>query len=220
MADVARGKVLVAKLRGQAGVRDPEALAAYLGRFKKARKAGKSVAEAKKVAAGGGRGGGGKPPTQNGSSGGEVPNPEERFAADKLPADVTDAQGSYLRSLIQKGTPDTYPQSTDGDPQLIGNSELGEYAILVNMPTPKNKQEASAMIDGLKSGGPKGYARKNQEWFAGVAAKLTKKFGNDLSGIRKAAQAAYGKMSVDEKIEMQDDRKAYKRRIINPLLKV
>lgn len=47
---VARGKALVAKLRAQAGVRDPEALAAYLGRFKKARKAGKSPAEAAKAA--------------------------------------------------------------------------------------------------------------------------------------------------------------------------
>ena len=53
MAKVARGKALVAKLRAQAGVRDPEALAAYLGRFKRARKAGRSVAEAQKVARGG-----------------------------------------------------------------------------------------------------------------------------------------------------------------------
>lgn len=52
MAQVARGKALVAKLRAQAGVRDPEALAAYLGRFKKARKAGLSLAQAKKVAKG------------------------------------------------------------------------------------------------------------------------------------------------------------------------
>ena len=34
MASVARGKALVAKLRKQPGVRDPEALAAYLGRAK------------------------------------------------------------------------------------------------------------------------------------------------------------------------------------------
>lgn len=53
MASVARGKALVAKLRAQPGVRDPEALAAYLGRFKQARKAGRSVAEAAKVAKGG-----------------------------------------------------------------------------------------------------------------------------------------------------------------------
>ena len=52
MAKVARGKALVAKLRAQAGVRDAEALAAYLGRFKKARKAGRSVAEAQKIARG------------------------------------------------------------------------------------------------------------------------------------------------------------------------
>ena len=53
MATVVRGKALVAKLRKQAGVRDAEALAAYLGRFKKARKAGKSISEAKKAARGG-----------------------------------------------------------------------------------------------------------------------------------------------------------------------
>ncbi len=52
MPQVARGKALVAKLRAQAGVRDPEALAAYLGRFKQARRAGRSVAEARKVARG------------------------------------------------------------------------------------------------------------------------------------------------------------------------
>jgi hypothetical protein len=50
---VARGKALVAKLRQQAGVVDAEALAAYLGRFKKARKAGASPAEARKAARGG-----------------------------------------------------------------------------------------------------------------------------------------------------------------------
>ncbi len=53
MVQVARGKALVAKLRKQAGVVDAEALAAHLGRFKKARKAGASVAEAQRVARGG-----------------------------------------------------------------------------------------------------------------------------------------------------------------------
>jgi hypothetical protein len=53
MAQVARGKALVAKLRKQPGVRDAEALAAWIGRFKKARKAGKGVAAAKKAADGG-----------------------------------------------------------------------------------------------------------------------------------------------------------------------
>lgn len=52
MASVARGKALVAKLRAQPGVRDAEALAAWIGRFKKARKAGKSVAKAKAAAGG------------------------------------------------------------------------------------------------------------------------------------------------------------------------
>lgn len=49
---VARGKALVAQLRARADVRDADALAAYLGRFKMARKAGKSVAEATKAAKG------------------------------------------------------------------------------------------------------------------------------------------------------------------------
>ena len=48
-----RGKALVAKLRKQAGVRDAEALAAWIGRFKKARKAGMSVEAAQKAARGG-----------------------------------------------------------------------------------------------------------------------------------------------------------------------
>ena len=52
MAKVARGKALVARLRAQPGVKNPEALAAYLGRFKAARKAGRSVAESRKVARG------------------------------------------------------------------------------------------------------------------------------------------------------------------------
>jgi hypothetical protein len=48
---------LVAKLKKQAGVRDPEALAAWIGRYKKARKAGMSVAKAKAAAGGGDSGG-------------------------------------------------------------------------------------------------------------------------------------------------------------------
>ena len=59
MASVARGKALVAELRKNPKVRDAEALAAWLGRFKKARKAGMSVPKAK--AAAGGSGGKGKP---------------------------------------------------------------------------------------------------------------------------------------------------------------
>lgn len=43
MAKVARGKALVAKLRAQPGVRDPEALAAELGRKKALRHAAKKV---------------------------------------------------------------------------------------------------------------------------------------------------------------------------------
>ena len=72
MAKVVRGKALVAKLRAQAGVRDAEALAAYLGRFKKARKAGMSTAKAK-AAAGGGSSGGAK----NGASGRRALKPED-----------------------------------------------------------------------------------------------------------------------------------------------
>lgn len=43
MATIARGKALVAKLRAQPGVRDPEALAAELGRKKKLRQAAKKA---------------------------------------------------------------------------------------------------------------------------------------------------------------------------------
>jgi hypothetical protein len=52
VASVARGKALVAKLRADPDVRDAEALAAHLGRFRKARKAGLSVKAAMKAAGG------------------------------------------------------------------------------------------------------------------------------------------------------------------------
>jgi DNA-binding transcriptional MerR regulator len=70
VAKVARGKALVAKLRAQAGVRDPEALAAWLGRFKKARKRGLSVKAAKKAADGNSKNGSSKKPAQGVSSNG------------------------------------------------------------------------------------------------------------------------------------------------------
>lgn len=60
VASVKRGKALVASLRAQAGVRDPEALAAWLGRYKKFRKSGLKPEQAKK-AAGGDSGSGGVP---------------------------------------------------------------------------------------------------------------------------------------------------------------
>lgn len=53
MATVLRGKALVAALRSRADVRDAEALAAHLGRIRKYRRAGKSLAEAKKLASAG-----------------------------------------------------------------------------------------------------------------------------------------------------------------------
>ncbi len=46
---VVRGKALVAKLRANPEVRDAEALAAHLGRYRKLRKAGRSVEEATKA---------------------------------------------------------------------------------------------------------------------------------------------------------------------------
>jgi hypothetical protein len=58
MATVKRGKALVAQLRTQAGVRDPEALAAYLGRYKKARKSGLKPDRARKIAKGAASGSG------------------------------------------------------------------------------------------------------------------------------------------------------------------
>ena len=51
---MARGKALVAELRKNPKVRNAEALAAHLGRFRKARKAGLSTKAALKVAKGGG----------------------------------------------------------------------------------------------------------------------------------------------------------------------
>ena len=51
---MARGKALVAELRKNPKVRDAEALAAHLGRFRKARKAGLGTKAALKVAKGGG----------------------------------------------------------------------------------------------------------------------------------------------------------------------
>ena len=73
MATVKRGKALVASLRAQAGVRDPEALAAYLGRFKKARKAGASIAKAKAAA------------KSNGSSNGKsAPSKPKRITKDEV----------------------------------------------------------------------------------------------------------------------------------------
>ena len=71
MAKIARGKALVAKLRAQAGVRDPEALAAWLGRFKKARKRGLSVEAAKKAADGESSNGSSKSGVTNRASQGE-----------------------------------------------------------------------------------------------------------------------------------------------------
>lgn len=218
----AKGKALVAKLRSDPKTRDAEALAGWIGRYKKARKAGKSVAEAKQVAKGKKIASGGEkvPKDRKESSApSKVPNPSERF--EDLPGDVTEKQGAYLRSLIEKNSPlDAHPNSVSGEPQLLGGADdIGEYAILVNLPTPKNKAEASKMIDALKSGGPKGYARDNREWFAGLAAKLAKRHGNDLSGVKKEAAKRYLALPTQERIRMQDDRKAYRREIINPLLK-
>lgn len=90
MARVARGKALVAKLRAQAGVRDPEALAAWLGRFKKARKAGMSAAEAAQVARGGDSSNGSSKPSSTGRSG-------------QVPRSADEAANEIVRAFIRTG---------------------------------------------------------------------------------------------------------------------
>ncbi|MDP8952137.1 MAG: hypothetical protein M3N18_07870 [Actinomycetota bacterium] len=50
MSKVARGKALVAQLRARADVKDPEALAAWLGKVKQLRKGGLSARRAMQVA--------------------------------------------------------------------------------------------------------------------------------------------------------------------------
>lgn len=85
MADkVVRGKALVAKLRSDPKVRDPEALAAYLGRFKKARKAGMSVASALKVAKGLKSGGGEDKGGVKKSDGGKTPKSASESVGERL----------------------------------------------------------------------------------------------------------------------------------------
>lgn len=228
---VARGKALLLKLRADPGVADAEALAAWAGRTKLLRKAGVPAGKARLLAlkkgglkeggvkSGGGNGGGKKPPVGgSGSFPPKEPNPSERF--NDLPDDVSEKQGAYLRSLLDKDTPDTYPNSITGEPQMLGNRKIGEYSILLNMPKPKSRREVSNTIDALKNGGPTAYARNNRGWFQGIAGKLTKKYGSDLSGLKDAAAKRYQALPTTEKIRMQDDRRAYLREIINPLLKV
>lgn len=181
----------------------------------------KDRARAKKVSGGyaaarSGAGGKGEAPS-GGKSAAREPDPSERF--EDLPDDISEKQGAFLRSLLDKEMPDTYPNSYTGEPQLLGREDLFDYALLVNQPKPANRREASDLIDALKNGGPRAAARLKPEEAKRAIEELISRHGPNLSNFRQAAANRFRALPDDEKERMLDDRAAYRERIVNPLLK-
>lgn len=98
----------MAKLRAQAGVRDPEALAAYLGRYKKARKAGLKPGQAKKVARGKSSGAAPKPTKPAGPR--RIRDQERMIGLDKQPYRDVVPEPTKLKAAERKklATEDAY----------------------------------------------------------------------------------------------------------------
>lgn len=165
----ARGKALVAKLRKQAGVRDAEALAAYLGRFKAARKAGKSVAAAKTAAKGGEDGKSGKEKTDKYDTSAQEAEIRRKYERDgeKFGWGQARVEGSIDRELkelrrktrekkerdeTKEATPSTRsskdsPQSDGKLPEITGGTEKqNKFATDVRNKTEKTLRDT---FDGM-----------------------------------------------------------------------
>lgn len=212
MVQIARGKALVAKLRRQAGVRDPEALAAYLGRFKKARKAGKSAGEAAKVARGGGSSNG---PSKSGNGNGLSEPPDMDAAWDDMGDNISERQAAYLRALRGKDL-----INPPVGPSFVGTrADLPKHALAVNLPVPKSKQQASEMIDDLKSGGVLAYARSHSDYGKQVLNTLAKRYGKKYEGFQEAWKKRYSMLSPEQRRKAQNSNRAMRRYVLDPLLR-
>lgn len=137
---VARGKALVAQLRARADVRDPEALAAWLGRFKAARKAGKSVAAATAAAKAG--------KDSNSANGGESKGDTSAPQAERKP-ESTDAPGSALDEDDPFDDPFNEDWGEDEDAETPEDRERAQYEakLLREMKRDEIKALSSAILD-------------------------------------------------------------------------
>lgn len=188
---MARGKALVAKLRAQPGVRDPEALAAYLGRFKKARRAGKSVAEAAKVAKGGSSG--------KKKSGGALAD-RVRSGADSRPAKTPEK-----KSVFAKPVEDDDPFAEDyGENEAKSKEdkqrERLEAKLLADMERADRAKLYRAIMD---QGGLKTRADLREE-YAGIPNTFKRKDG--LPGDEMADHLAlyYPELGIESERDLID----------------
>lgn len=163
MVRVARGKALVAKLRAQAGVRDPEALAAYCGRFSAARKAGKSVAEAREAAKGTPSGGKGV------GAGG---------LADRVRSSSSPKSGNKVSVLAKERVDDDDPFAEDyGDDEPKSKEDLQRERMEAQLIRQMEKADRAKVYAAIQEqGGLKTRADLREE-YAGIPNTYKRKDG-------------------------------------------
>jgi len=190
VAKVARGKALVAKLRAQAGVRDPEALAAYLGRFKRARKAGKSVAAATKAAKGGSSSGEKK-------SGGAL--------ADRVRQGSGPAKPERKKSVIAKPADDDDPFAEDyGENETKSKEDLQRERIEAKLLRDMERADRSKLYKAIHDqGGLKTRAALREE-YAGIPNTFKRKDG--MAGDEMADHLAihYPELGIESERDLID----------------
>lgn len=218
---------LVAKLRKQPKVRDAEALAAWIGRYQKLRKAGVPNKKATRLAGkpGGMKEGGVKGDGKDTGKSSNKGNGGVKQVADPKPIQVEGAsekQLSYYNDLVDKRKPKA-PGGVKGAEEYgqkrSEKEEAVEYAVILNAPPPKDKRELSERIDDYKKS-PAAYARKNPEFYKDMTGKLQKKYGNDFGGLNDAVKKRYNSLSDAEKEEVWDSGEKWRGLVLNPLLKV
>jgi len=167
----------------------------------------------------------------------ETPDPGQRLKEAVRGTDVSDKQADYLKDLLDKSAP-TGPYRLKGDKGIdthVGRPATMDgmlnHAMNLNAPLPKNKQEASKLIDDLKNTPSLSrYDLEDDEmkenpddfptWYPPTVAALQRKYGDDMKGLTDAVKKRWDSIAPEERETVlgRGDGELYRRRVLNPLL--
>lgn len=166
-----------------------------------------------------------------------TPDPGERLARAIEGTDVTPKQADYLKSLLDKGAP-SGPSSLRGDRSIDEHLSrpavrdgMLTHALRLNAPLPKNSQDASKLIDDLKTApsfdlfdleddelteSPEDFP----DWYPSVVASLQRKYGSDLSGTKEPLKKRWDGLTPEERDDIlkKGNSALYRHRVLNPVV--
>lgn len=192
---MARGKALVAELRANPKVRDAEALAAHLGRFRKARKAGMGVKQALKVAKG----------TKAGSK------PQKKISAGGLADRIRSSAGpapqkTQRKSVVAKPViDDDDPFAEDyGEDEPKAKEDLQRERMEAKLIADMEKADRSKVYKAIQDVGGLKTRDELREEYAGIPNTYKRKDGLDGDEMADYLGRHYPELGIESERDLID----------------